>query len=40
LPSRSSSPEDYEKYLEQVQSLVDQDPKLAAQTLKAWIRDE
>jgi len=39
-PSRSSSPEDYEKYLEQVQSLVDQDPKLAAQTLKAWIRDE
>ena len=40
VPSRSSSPEDYEKYLEQVRSLVDQDPKLAAQTLKAWIRDE
>jgi len=40
VPSRSSSPEGYEKCLEQVRSLVDQDPKLAAQTLKAWIRDE
>ncbi|WP_374088239.1 FliO/MopB family protein [Methylomicrobium lacus] len=40
VPSSAFSPERYEKCLEQVRSLVDQDPKLAAQTLKAWIRDE
>jgi flagellar protein FliO/FliZ len=39
-PSRLSMTQSYEKHLEYVQSLVDQNPKLTAQTLKAWIRDE
>lgn len=38
--SRPSITQNYEKHLEYVQRLVDQSPKLAAQTLKAWIRDE
>jgi flagellar protein FliO/FliZ len=39
-PLRLSPEQSYEKHLEYVQRLVDQNPKLAAQTLKAWIRDE
>lgn len=38
--SRPSVTQNYEQHLEYVQRLVDQNPKLAAQTLKAWIRDE
>lgn len=38
--SRQSIAQSYEKHLEYVQRLVDQNPRLAAQTLKAWIRDE
>jgi len=39
-PARMPSPRDYEKLLGHVQGLADENPKLVAQTLKAWIRDE
>jgi flagellar M-ring protein FliF len=35
-----SAPQSYEKHLEYVQRLVDENPKLVVQTIKAWIRDE
>lgn len=35
-----SAPQSYEKQLEYVQRLVDENPKLVVQTIKAWIRDE
>jgi len=38
--SRSRETPGYEKNLAYVQSLVDENPKLVAQTLKAWIRNE
>ncbi|MGZ8187654.1 MAG: flagellar basal-body MS-ring/collar protein FliF [Methylosarcina sp.] len=35
-----TAPQSYEKHLEYVQRLVDENPKLVVQTIKAWIRDE
>jgi flagellar M-ring protein FliF len=34
-----SAPQSYEKRLEYVQRLVDEDPKLVAQVIKSWVRD-
>jgi len=35
-----SAPQSYEKQLEYVKKLVDENPKLVVQTIKSWIRDE
>jgi flagellar M-ring protein FliF len=38
--SRLNAPQSYERHLEYVQKLVDENPKLVVQVIKAWIRDE
>ncbi|WP_031431553.1 flagellar basal-body MS-ring/collar protein FliF [Methylomicrobium agile] len=35
-----SAPQSYERHMEYVQRLVDENPKLVVQTIKAWIKDE
>ncbi len=34
------SPQSYEKRLEYVQKLIDEDPKLVAQVIKTWLKDD
>lgn len=34
------APQSYEKRLEYVQKLIDEDPKLVAQVIKAWLKDD
>lgn len=35
-----TAPQSYERHMEYVQRLVDENPKLVVQTIKAWIKDE
>jgi flagellar M-ring protein FliF len=34
------APQSYEKRLEYVQKLIDEDPKLVAQVIKTWLKDD
>jgi flagellar M-ring protein FliF len=34
------APQSYEKRLEYVQKLIDEDPKLVAQVIKTWLKED